>query len=258
MNEIYKNYLEHHGILGQKWGRKNGPPYPLSAGSHSAAEKKAGWRKSLDNGDSDVDRRMKKIGKKYKRMVERGKTVHEKVLDDFAKKIAEGIKDEDIAEHNRLSAETDKCGKELGAFIGRLEAKALKKDPEAAKALEKYYSQEWDELDWHDYVINSKSMTAEERKKGNELQKKYYEAMSKESASFEKILDGVLTKIDPNYSTDEGKKWWGFNTGKKLNVYNDEINKNTGMRATYPYTPSNIAIRAYGSAQSREAKRHKN
>lgn len=23
------NYLEHHGILGQKWGTQNGPPYPL-------------------------------------------------------------------------------------------------------------------------------------------------------------------------------------------------------------------------------------
>ena len=21
------DYLEHHGILGQKWGKKNGPPY---------------------------------------------------------------------------------------------------------------------------------------------------------------------------------------------------------------------------------------
>ena len=41
-------YLMHHGIAGQKWGRRNGPPYPLSAGAHSASEKKAGWRKSLD------------------------------------------------------------------------------------------------------------------------------------------------------------------------------------------------------------------
>lgn len=23
--------LYHHGILGQKWGRKQGPPYPLDA-----------------------------------------------------------------------------------------------------------------------------------------------------------------------------------------------------------------------------------
>ena len=41
--------LYHHGILGQRWGRKNGPPYPLGAGDHSTSEKKAGWRKSLAN-----------------------------------------------------------------------------------------------------------------------------------------------------------------------------------------------------------------
>lgn len=29
----------HHGIKGQKWGQKNGPPYPLKAGSHSSGEK---------------------------------------------------------------------------------------------------------------------------------------------------------------------------------------------------------------------------
>ena len=42
--------LYHHGVLGQRWGRKNGPPYPLDAGDHSASEKKAGWRKSLAGG----------------------------------------------------------------------------------------------------------------------------------------------------------------------------------------------------------------
>ena len=42
------NYdISHHGILGQKWGKQNGPPYPIGSGDHSAAEKKAGWRKSV-------------------------------------------------------------------------------------------------------------------------------------------------------------------------------------------------------------------
>lgn len=41
--------LYHHGILGQKHGQRNGPPYPLSAGDHSASERKAGWRQSLSN-----------------------------------------------------------------------------------------------------------------------------------------------------------------------------------------------------------------
>lgn len=35
-----KYELYHHGITGQKWGQKNGPPYPLSASQKSSAERK--------------------------------------------------------------------------------------------------------------------------------------------------------------------------------------------------------------------------
>lgn len=40
----YGGSLEHHGISGMKWGKRNGPPYPLSAGAHSSAERKAGTK----------------------------------------------------------------------------------------------------------------------------------------------------------------------------------------------------------------------
>jgi len=41
-----KNYeLKHHGILGQKWGVRNGPPYPLGGGSYTAREKEAIYKK---------------------------------------------------------------------------------------------------------------------------------------------------------------------------------------------------------------------
>lgn len=37
----FSNYLAHHGILRQKKGVRNGPPYPLAPSAHSAAEKRA-------------------------------------------------------------------------------------------------------------------------------------------------------------------------------------------------------------------------
>ena len=44
---MQSNELYHHGILGQKWGVQNGPPYPLGSGEHSKSEVKAGWKASL-------------------------------------------------------------------------------------------------------------------------------------------------------------------------------------------------------------------
>lgn len=41
--------LIHHGIEGQRWGHRNGPPYPLSDSQFSVAEKKAGAKFNYRN-----------------------------------------------------------------------------------------------------------------------------------------------------------------------------------------------------------------
>lgn len=70
-------FLAHHGIMGQRWGKKNGPPYPLSAGAHSASEKKAGWRKSLAGGAKAVGRGTVKVAKAVgKGTVKTGKVIN--------------------------------------------------------------------------------------------------------------------------------------------------------------------------------------
>lgn len=47
-NELY---LAHHGILGQKWGKKNGPPYPLDYKKLSPEERQLAKKNAIERGD---------------------------------------------------------------------------------------------------------------------------------------------------------------------------------------------------------------
>lgn len=52
--------LKHHGIAGQRWGKRNGPPYPLEYSKHSKSERDANWQYSL-NRNTNNGSRLKQI-----------------------------------------------------------------------------------------------------------------------------------------------------------------------------------------------------
>lgn len=66
----YSYYLAHHGIQGQKWGKQNGPPYPLAPSAHSQAEKRL---RLVNEGqlDSWKDEQAVKVNKKYDKKISR-------------------------------------------------------------------------------------------------------------------------------------------------------------------------------------------
>lgn len=64
----YDSELYHHGIKGQKWGDKNGPPYPLGASDHSSSEIKEGRK-----GWSEEAKKEKINTRKNKRQLRRDK-----------------------------------------------------------------------------------------------------------------------------------------------------------------------------------------
>lgn len=129
-NRFYKyykpDYVEHHGIIGQKWGDRNGPPYPLSGSEHSAVVKSAN-KKSAGSGRKLTWRQRRKAKKNLKKA---RAAAAQKRLDDKEKErlVREGSASEVYARRNDLTIEQKRRAQErlnLDDQLATLSAKEL-------------------------------------------------------------------------------------------------------------------------------------
>lgn len=92
--DFYNEYISHHGILNQKWGVKNGPPYPLGSDKSTGKRLKKG-----DSGTGSISI-SKKSGKSNSKL--REKNISEKQLDkeinDMIKRSKENKKSDNLSE----------------------------------------------------------------------------------------------------------------------------------------------------------------
>ena len=135
-------YLAHHGILGQKWGKRNGPPYPLDSGDHSASERKAGWRKSLKQDKADRAREeanaVRRIASKKSfnvRRLERAADASAKDAEDLRKhgfiKEAEAVQKVSDKQRAKAAEKMQKKADFYDKYASAMERKADKRQAQA-------------------------------------------------------------------------------------------------------------------------------
>ena len=106
MNE---NYLAHHGIDGQKWGQRNGPPYPLlrnAAGQLKAkaqAKRKAKAEKAAEEKAKQHEAFKKYLRENPEKLYKHRNDLTKEEVDEIMKQIEwdRRVKDISDAEHQR-------------------------------------------------------------------------------------------------------------------------------------------------------------
>ena len=191
-------YIAHHGIRGQKWGQRNGPPYPLSGGDYSAEEEKhLRERSSKDNSRYNK--------KHYDKTIEQGTTLttlsrDKDRLNDTDMYFA-AYKNLDKHQYNALfnqkAPETifDDKGNEVGTGMYlkyRINSTALKNirvasEDSGAKAFAELYR---DNRDFYNYVTDPDRMS----KAFDDSRYKF-----KSYRDAKKTLDSIELKEKPSY-----------------------------------------------------------
>lgn len=131
--------LSHHGILGQKWGKRNGPPYPLGESSHTSAEKtaaKKGFSESSKESGYKPIAKNKKNGTVYT-VHQNGSVTYTRPISKTSKAVSKSLDqtvktknghispaEDTINKLSRINQETSNIVRNTGNFQAKSKAKS--------------------------------------------------------------------------------------------------------------------------------------
>lgn len=123
------NELYHHGIKGQRWGKRNGPPYPLNSQTHAAVVRSAGYtgdkKSKSDSGGPnksgrigglrDIDRKSKSQSSSKESTAK--KTIKEKLISRYEKQaLSKGLSSSEAKKYANKKYEATMKGLKTAAI----------------------------------------------------------------------------------------------------------------------------------------------
>lgn len=184
--------LYHHGVLGQSWGKKHGPPYPLGGVDKKIARAEARKKKEKERKLKKMQRAAKKARKEKKREEERQADILKKKQKLMKKGDMQAIrKNADLFTNEELAYIMEREDIKKG-----LKSKKERSDDEKMELFMKRLGQ-------IGQMAASAQQVASAIKVGSDIYKNYKETKVKELEAEDKRMSTLKTEFEMRFQPDE-------------------------------------------------------